>query len=235
MPEKIIKKNKQILTKLLALQLDFNDIFILECFKNQEDMEFFNMLQIPSIRDFNFTARYQTLRKMEYLIENPSDTTKLMLSVKGEDLLDLLSSTSLQSFTSITVTSADQQEQNEGRFEEWWKTYPTTCSWTSDDKAVKFVGSRNLKNLTKAAAKKRYLKLLNQGLKHEELLGSLKYEIKLKKADSIKKNANQMEYFKGMESYFNQERYLLHMEDYRNNKDFVDAETKSKKSNVKDI
>ena len=46
-----------------------------------------------------------------------------------------------------------------------------------------------------------------------------------------------MEYFKGMESYLNQERYLLFIDSYRDNPTWVSKTTsiKGKKQNVTDI
>ncbi len=230
-----------MIEQLRSLNLDFNDLFILECFKYQEDREFFELYTIPSLKDLNLSIRFQTLKKFEYLVEDPNDTSKVILSVKGETLLtelslsneNQLSNGSIAKFVILDVGKTDEE-----KFEEWWKTYPTTVAWSSDDGNTKFIGSRNLKNLTKAKAKDRYLKLLNQGLKHEDLLGGLKFEIKLKKMDSIKKGANQMEYFKGMEAYFNSERHLLFIDSYKENPDFVkgeEAKVKSKKKNVIDI
>ena len=224
----------QIINKLRALNMDFNDLFILECFYYKIDKEFFDVYTIPSMQDFNLSARYQFLKKNEYLIEDPNDTSKMIISVKGQDLYDLLSNPEPITIHSIVVDCADKTPDD--NFEEWWKTFPTTTSWVTDDKNTKFIGSRNIKNLTKANAKVKYLKLLNQGLKHEDLLGSLKYEIALKKLDSIKKNANQMEYFKGMESYLNQERYLAFIDTYKDmSTSVVNGEIKSKSKNVTDI
>jgi hypothetical protein len=221
--------------------MDFNDLFILECFKYKEDREFLNMFTIPSMKDFTLSTRYQFLKKNEYIVEDPNDTTKMILSVKGQDLLlELKVNTDpveISPGMTAQVVLVDFSASPDEQFEEWWKHYPTSPAWKSDDGNTVFAGSRTLKNLRKAEAKKRYLKLLNQGLKHEELLGSLLFEIKLKKLDSIKKNQNQMEYFKGMESYLNQERYLLFIDSYRDNPTWVSKTTsiKGKKQNVTDI
>ncbi len=234
-----MRKNINIVQKLRSLEMDFNDLFILECFYYEEDKKLLEMYQIPSMKDFNLSTRFQFLKKNEFLVEDPNDNSKTILSVRGEEFLTSLIETPEVGYVSgpITISLGIPQITPEECFEEWWKAYPTTCAWSSDDGSVKFLGSRNLKNLTKPKAKVRYLKLLNQGFKHEELIGGLRYEIKLKKLDSIKKNANQMEYFKGMESYFNTDRYSAHIEDFRANPDFAKAEEKikSRKYNVTDI
>jgi hypothetical protein len=236
---KFIKKQKYIIEKLKSLSLDFNDLFILECFYYEEDREFFNMFTIPSLKDLNFSIRFQFLNKLEYLVEDPNNISKIIISNKGKKLLEELLSPSIQvSLTEVSTNHAILNQTEDEMFEEWWKLYPTTPSWISDDGQIKFLGSRNLKNLRKSEAKKRYLKLLNQGLKHEELLGSLKFEVKLKKIESINKNANQMDFFKGMESYFNSERYLLFIDSYKENPEFVkgeEAKVRGRKKNVVDI
>lgn len=216
--------------------MDFNHLFILECFLNKEDIKFIEMYTIPSIKDFNMSSAFQWLKKNEYLVENPSNNDKLILSLKGQDLMDNLMSPNEEPLTNTQVVIVTTGKTHEECFEEWWKTYPSSTSWKSDDGNTIFSGSRNLKTLRKPAAKVRYLKLLNQGYKHEDLLGSLLYEIKLKKLDSIKKNENKMDYFKGLEAYLNQEAYLSFMDEYKANPDFVKTEQiKGKKSNVTDI
>lgn len=221
--------------ELRAKDLDFNDLFILECFYYKDDRGLFDMFTIPSMKDFNLSTRYQFLKKNEYLVPDPQDSTKVKLSLKGQDLIDgLLHPEPLENARVVVIENKKTPEQC---FEEWWKAYPTSPAWESDDGSSVFTGSRTLKNLTKAKAKVKYLAMLNQGLIHEELLGSLKYEIKSKKLDSIKKNLNQMEYFKGMESYLNQERYLMYIDMYRANPEYVKDENKvkSRKKNVTDI
>jgi hypothetical protein len=221
--------------------MDFNDLFILECFEHEEDRDFFYMHTIPSLEDFNISSRFQFLKKNEYLVEDPNDTSRIILSVKGNDLLQgirlpdpLHDEKNKVTYTPIIMSMSKTPDEC---FEEWWKKFPTSATWNSEDGATKFVGSRTLKNITKAKAKERYLKLLNQGLKHEELLGALLYEIKLKKVDSIKKGENQMDYFKGMESYFNSERYLNYIDNYKDNPSYVQDEgkVKGKRRNVTDI
>lgn len=220
--------------------MDFNDVFILECFYYKEDREHFNLYTIPSIKDFNLSARYQFLKKNEYLVEDPNNTDSMMLSIKGQDLMESLMSPNEEPLTNARVVVINNDKTPEECFEEWWKVYPTNTAWQTADKKTKFAGGRVLKNIVKAKAKKMYVKLLNQGLKHEELIGSLKYEIKMKKLESLKKGINQLDFFKGMESYLNQERYLLFLDNYRDNPDFVKDESggasvKSKTINVKDI
>jgi hypothetical protein len=219
--------------------MDFNHLFILECFLEKHDRKLLDMFTIPSMKDFNISTAYQWLKKNEYLVEDPNDSSKLIISVKGEDLMEqmyLIEDPVKTGDVSTSVIIVNHSKTPDECFEEWWKAYPSSTSWKSDDGNTIFSGSRTLKNLRKPAAKGRYLKLLNQGYKHEDLLGSLLYEIKLKKLDSIKKNTNQMDYFKGLEAYLNQECYLSFIDEYKANPTFVKTEQiKGKKANVTDI
>lgn len=218
---------------LKSKKVDYNDLFILECY-NSNDLSSLKVFNIPSIEDFTMSSRFQYLLKEEYLVEDYNDSNKIIISTKGRDLLEAVSFATVSKSGSIqaVLVFADPDVY----FEEWWKTFPTTAKWETDDGLLKFTGSRTLKTLTKKKAKEKYLKLLNQGLAHKDLLGSLKYEIKIKKLDSIKKGVNQLEFFKGMESYFNTERYLVHIDDYRKDPAFVDnVTTNSKSKNVTDI
>jgi hypothetical protein len=233
----IIKKKEEIIKQLKSRGLDFNCLFILECYKERN--EFLKLYDIPSLNDLTISSAHQYLKKEEYIVEDPHDSDKLIISVKGTAFLSTIQDWGLKSINEVQGASFVVAEVTKDElFEEWWNMYPTTPKWETDDKVTKFLGSRNLKNITKSKAKTNYLKLLNQGLKHEDLLGALKYEIKLKKLDSIKKKENQLEYFKGMESYFNTNRYMLFIEGYKQDPSFVDdvqSKVKSKKLNVTDI
>src|SRR5690348_16059265 len=86
----LVSKNKHIISKLRGLNLDFNDLFILECFYHEDQKQFFEMYEIPSMKDFNISSRYQSLKKMKLLVTTPGDNSKVIISVKGKDLLEEL-------------------------------------------------------------------------------------------------------------------------------------------------
>ena len=232
----MVRKSKRLISKLRESNLGFDHLFILECYKYPEDGDFIKEFKIPSLKDILMSMAHQLLVKEEYLVVDPADSEKFMISVKGETFLNNLQDVpGVQG--NIFVASSKMLISDDDRFEEWWKLYPRTGSWETEDKAKKYISSRNLKNLKKESAKKKYLVLLNQNLSHEELIGGLKYELKLKKLDSVKTNSNKMEYFKGMESYLNSQQYLNFMEEFKANPGFVEDthDIKGRKLNVKDI
>lgn len=234
---KSVNKSKRLISKLREAVFDFNHLFILECYKYPEDREFLDEYTIPSLKDFTLSSAHQFLVKEGYIVADPENSEKFILSVKGEDFLDNLKGYTATQGELIVIKPIRSIQTLDDKFEEWWKLYPRTGTWETEDKSRKYVSSRNLKNLKKEKAKEKYLALLNQKLSHEELMGGLKYEIKLKKLDSVKTNSNKMEYFKGMESYLNSQQYLNFMEEFRANPGFVDDthDIKGKKLNVKDI
>jgi hypothetical protein len=221
------------LTFLKTSNIDFNGLFLLESLYYEGDSFLKKVYKLPSLEDFNMSVSFNGLLSNDYIVEDPQDNLKHIISVKGKKFIEEL----LKIKEGVTATSIVEYSDNTNEcFDEWWKTYPLKTGWESEDGKTKFIGSRVLKNLNKADAKKKYLKLLNQGFLHKDLIGALKYEIKLKKLDSIKKNTNQMDFFKGMESYFNQERYLIFIDLYKENPNFVsEGEKISRKSNVTDI
>ncbi len=85
-------------------------------------------------------------------------------------------------------------------FEEWWAEYPKTTNWNSGARV--FQGDRALK-IKKQQCREKYIKILNEGFDHQDLVKALKYEIKIKKEMSIKSGVNKMEYMKSTESYLN--------------------------------
>ena len=144
---KLIKKNLYLIHQIQHLNLDFNDLFILECFYNAEDKQYFDMFSIPSIKDFNLSSRFQFLKKADYLVEDPNDTSKTILSVKGINLVEeLLYSIENKPFVNTMPMISVVYSEDE-MFEEWWKTFPSTTAWVSDDKKTKFTGSRALRSL----------------------------------------------------------------------------------------
>ena len=87
-------------------------------------------------------------------------------------------------------------------FEEWWKNYPTTDSFTYKNK--KFKGSRALRR-GKPQCKAKFEAIINEGdYTAEQLIKALNYEVKLKLEASIKENKNNMRYMQGSVTYLNQ-------------------------------
>jgi|TARA_R110000868_G_scaffold396698_1_gene668982 hypothetical protein len=87
-------------------------------------------------------------------------------------------------------------------FEEWWKNYPTTDSFTYNNRTFK--GSRSLRR-AKNDCKVKFKSIINEGeYTPEQLIDALKYEVKVKVERSVKEGKNIMSYMQGSVPYLNQ-------------------------------
>ena len=87
-------------------------------------------------------------------------------------------------------------------FEEWWKNYPSTDSFTYKHKTFK--GSRSLRR-AKNDCKIKFKAILNEGdYTAQQLIDALKYEVKVKMERSIREGKNLMSYMQGSVPYLNQ-------------------------------
>src|SRR5687767_6639141 len=130
---RFIRKSKKVIERLREkdLQMDFNHLFILECFYYPEDEEFLKLFTIPSIRDFNLSSAYQYLKKEEYIVEDPNDISKIIISVKGKNLMQDLKSPEPITINEVTyqMKIIDVSKTPDECFEEWWKAYPSSPAW----------------------------------------------------------------------------------------------------------
>lgn len=98
-------------------------------------------------------------------------------------------------------------------FDEWWGTYPANSKWEDKATGTKFLEARPLRT-GKEQCKKKYDVLINTGkITHQQLIDSLKYEIRSRKIDSLRTNKNQLCFMKNSLSYLNQEAYLAFAEE----------------------
>jgi hypothetical protein len=87
-------------------------------------------------------------------------------------------------------------------FEEWWKNYPTTDSFTFNNKSFK--GSRSLRR-SKNECRIKFKSIVNEGdYTAKQLIEALQYEVKVKVARSVKEGKNIMSYMQGSVPYLNQ-------------------------------
>ncbi len=87
-------------------------------------------------------------------------------------------------------------------FEEWWKNYPATDSFTYKNRTFK--GSRSLRR-AKSDCKIKFKAIINEGdYTAIQLIEALKYEVKVKMERSVKEGKNIMSYMQGSVPYLNQ-------------------------------
>ena len=95
-------------------------------------------------------------------------------------------------------------------FEEWWKNYPTTDTWSLD--RHKFKGTRALRR-GKEECRRKFKAIIEEGdYTAQQLTKALKYEVDVKVQRSIKERKNIMSFMQGSITYLNQRTFEAFIE-----------------------
>jgi len=95
-------------------------------------------------------------------------------------------------------------------FEEWYKTFPGTDTFTHKGKT--FTGSRNLRQ-NPADCRIKFDKILIEGeYTVKELIEALKFDVLQKKEASVQENTNKLKYMQNSLTYLNQRSYEPYIE-----------------------
>ena len=95
-------------------------------------------------------------------------------------------------------------------FEEWWKVYPGTDTFTHNGR--KFVGSRSLRQ-NKEECRLKFDKILLEGeYTAKDLIEALVFDVEQKKANSIKTGMNKLTYMQNSLTYLNQRSFEAFIE-----------------------
>lgn len=144
------------------------------------------------------SAIYQSLRR-KGLIAKEDDK----ITVIGKDLLKFVGEDSTQ-------TKFVKHKPNATSFDEWWKLYPGTDTFTYDGK--RFRGTRALRK-DKQACKIKFNAILLEGdYTAKELLAALKFELEQKISMSLKTGSNRLTYMQNSLTYLNQRTYEAYVE-----------------------
>ena len=131
---------------------------------------------------------------MQTLVRKGLITKENKLTTQGLDLLKFMESE--QPIKIVKATPANVQ------FEEWWKAYPGTDTFTH--KGKRFSGSRSLRQ-NKEECKIRFDKILLEGeYTVSQLIEALQFDVLQKKENSVKTGANKLTYMQNSLTYLNQ-------------------------------
>jgi hypothetical protein len=87
-------------------------------------------------------------------------------------------------------------------FDEWWKAYPGTDTFSHKEKT--FNGTRSLRT-KKDDCKAKFNKILEEGeYTAQELIDALKFEVEQKKENSVKEKTNKLKFMQNSLTYLNQ-------------------------------
>jgi hypothetical protein len=128
--------------------------------------------------------------------------TDQKLTLQGKELLSFMES---EGEVKIAKKKAGPSE-----FEEWWKAYPGTDTFTH--KGKRFTGSRSLRQ-NKDECRLRFEKILLEGeYTLADMLAALKFDVEQKKENSVKTGTNRLTYMQNSLTYLNQRSFEPYVE-----------------------
>jgi len=137
-------------------------------------------------------ALYQTLIRKGLISTNDEKIT-----TEGKELLKFIETKE--------ATKIVKRKPATTEFEEWWKAYPGTDTFTH--KGKKFTGSRSLRR-DKDECRLRFDKILLEGeYTAAQLIEALEFDVLQKKENSVKTGTNRLAYMQSSNTYLNQRSY----------------------------
>lgn len=178
--------------ELIKKSYSLDIIYLLKLIEAEYDVE---PLYENSMR---LSAIYQSLRRKGLIAEDEN-----RLTTTGKDLLAFVGEDK-------TEKKFVKRKPHTTLFEEWWKTYPGTDTFSYNGK--KFRGTRALRK-DKQACKIKFDAILNEGdYTAQQLIGALKFEIEQKVLESMKRGTNRLTYMQNSLTYLNQRTYEAFIE-----------------------
>lgn len=144
------------------------------------------------------SAIYQSLIRKGLIAKDDDKIT-----IIGKDLLKFVGEDNNQ-------TKFVKRKPNATSFDEWWKLYPGTDTFTYNGK--KFRGTRALRK-DKQACKIKFDAILNEGdYTPQQLIAALKFEIEQKVLESMRRGNNRLTYMQNSLTYLNQRTFEAFIE-----------------------
>lgn len=199
---KLVNISLQAYREMTNMSISISHLYLLELSYNGQYEKIESLSDILKVKGYLQTL----IERKEYM------TDEYKLTESGKELYEKFAGLS----KNIDYIPKPQKKTSEQLFEEWWAEYPKTTHWSSTGRV--FQGDRALK-LKKQLCRDKYVKILNEGFDHQDLVKALKYEIKLKKELSIKQGVNKMEYMKNTEAYLNARVFENFIEAAKSSKD----------------
>jgi hypothetical protein len=118
-------------------------------------------------------------------------------------------------------TKLVKKKQDSNDFDDWWKTYPGTDTFTH--KKQDFTGTRSMR-VKKDDCKVKLNSILAEGeYTIKEMIAALEYEVMQKKENSYKTKTNKLSYMQNSLTYLNQRTFEPFIELVREGKKIVEA------------
>jgi hypothetical protein len=179
----ILKMTPYHFEELIKKGYSLDVIYLLKLIEEQIDVQ-------PLCEgSMKIAALYQTLIRKGLI----SDTDE-KITTQGNDLLKFMETKE--------VTKIVKRKPATTEFEEWWKAYPGTDTFTH--KGKKFSGNRGLRQ-NKDECRLRFDKILLEGeYTAAQLIEALVFDVLQKKENSVKTSTNKLSFMQNSLTYLNQ-------------------------------
>ncbi len=173
----------KIFKEIIKKSYNLDSVYLLKLIEDGQDIA-------PLYEDsMKISSLYQGLIRKGLISRDDEKIT-----IEGKDLLDFISSDDNTPSPKMIKRKPVVTE-----FEEWWKNYPSTDSFTYKNKTFK--GSRSLRR-AKNDCKVKFKAILNEGdYTAQQLIDALKYEVNVKVERSLREGKNLMSYMQGSVPY----------------------------------
>ena len=172
-----------VFKEIIKKSYNLDSVYLLKLIEQQTDIE-------PLYEDsMKISALYQGLIRKGLITSDEN------ITIEGKDLLKFVDDDN-------ELVKILKRKPLTTDFEEWWKNYPATDSFTYKNK--NFSGTRSLRR-SKNDCKLKFKAIINEGdYTSSQLIEALKYEVKSKVDRSFKEGKNLMSYMQGSVPYLNQ-------------------------------
>jgi hypothetical protein len=177
--------------ELIKKSYSLDVIYLLKLIEQQMDVQ-------PLCEgSMKIAALYQTLIRKGLI-----STTDEKITTEGAQLLSFIETKE--------ATKIIKRKPATTEFEEWWKAYPGTDTFTH--KGKRFEGTRGLKK-DKDECRLRFDKILLEGeYTAAQLIEALEFDVLQKKENSVKTGTNRLAYMQSSNTYLNQRSYEAFIE-----------------------
>ena len=181
----------QMFQEIIKRSYNLDIVYLLKMIDEQYDIQ-------PLYKDsMKIAALYQSLLRKGLITKDEEK-----LTTAGKDLLKFVETTDNKKIIKRKPVTTD--------FEEWWKNYPTTDTWTLDQHSYK--GTRALRR-GKEECRRKFKSIIQEGeYTAQQLIKALAYEVNQKVQRSIKERKNIMSFMQGSITYLNQRTFEAFIE-----------------------
>jgi len=166
--------------ELIKKGYNLDVIFIMSLLKNEEDVVI-------------LLENNKTKLLIDSIIRKGLITNEYVLTISGNELLEFINS---------PIVKLTKTKPPEDYFNTWWNEFPGNDKFSIGN--IDFTPTRSFK-VKKEDCRIKFNAILNEGeYTAEQLINALKYDVNMKKENSLKKRENQLKYLQNSFTYLHQ-------------------------------